>query len=142
MAPAISNQIPIYIRNTFAPLEGGTRIFEPRAKGARIFLFWENFVALYIIRCWLSYTTVNRLYFCSKSGIMSSNDYSLESIEKMLFFNGLLQWWFYITHNHFRSLLSVWLFEFVEIYYLQCVCRWLSSMITSTLTYSTRTCFF
>lgn len=33
MAPAISIQIPIYIRNTFAPLEGGTRIFVPRAKG-------------------------------------------------------------------------------------------------------------
>ena len=33
MAPAIVNKIPIYIRNTFAPSEGGTRIYLPRAKG-------------------------------------------------------------------------------------------------------------
>jgi len=33
MAPAIANQIPIFIRNTFAPEEGGTRIFVPKARG-------------------------------------------------------------------------------------------------------------
>ena len=36
MAPAITDQIPIYIRNTFEPSHQGTRIYEPPVKGKMI----------------------------------------------------------------------------------------------------------
>lgn len=53
MAPAIMDSIPIFIRNTFAPDEGCTRIFLPPAKG-KIFasvafvasVLWTTFLCL------------------------------------------------------------------------------------------------